>query len=323
MRDLSPSLKAFLLIGGVLFVLRLLFGFFTFPLAVAQTLSVLSAIAFVGLPVYAMFRAGAHQWEKKHGLVFLCLGVILHVVGAVLARYVSGAGTAGEVVFMAIVQTGILLWALGIGALLSLVISDKNLMIPIAIFLVGFDMFLIFNPDSPTRRMLENAPAVTQNVLASVPQAKTTGEQKAGVQDLARVGPADLLFAATFFVLLFRFGMRSRQTLIWLIPVLVAYLGVVILFGGVWIGPISLAMLPAMVPIGLTVLLVNRREFRLQGQELFGVLLVTLLSVALGWYGLYRAKQAAGAPRALPTETSQPLSDQPLPEQEGSPQLVP
>ena len=71
---------------------------------------------------------------------------------------------------MAIVQTGILFWTLGIGTLLSLVVSDKNLMIPIAIFLVGFDMFLVFNPASPTRRLMAAAPGVTQNVFASVPQ---------------------------------------------------------------------------------------------------------------------------------------------------------
>lgn len=319
MPELSPGLKSFLLVAGALFLLRLFFGFVLFPVAVAQVFSVVNAILFVGLPVYAMFRAGQHHWAGKAGVFFLATGVIMHVGGAILARYVSGPGVAGEVVFMAIVQTGILFWTLGIGALLSLVVSDKNLMIPIAIFLVGFDMFLVFNPDSPTRRLLESAPAVSQNVLSSVPAPKTTAEPKAGVQDLARVGPADLLFAATFFALMFRFGMRSKKTLIWLVPVLIAYLGIVILFGHVSIGPLSLAMLPAMVPIGLTVLLVNWKEFKLQGQEALGVVLVSLVSIGFAAFGIYRAKQAALERPVPQVESLQSDGDQLVPVQEGSP----
>jgi hypothetical protein len=191
-------------------------------------------------------------------------------------------------------------------------------LIPIAIFLVGFDMFLVFNPESPTRRMLENAPAVTQSVLATVPQAKSTDEAKVGVQNLAQVGPADLLFAAAFFVLMFRFDMRPRQTMLWMVPVLVVYLLIVVFAGSARIGPLSLGMLPAMVPIGLTVLLVNWRSFKLQGQEVAGVVLVTLLSAGLAWFGIYRANQQA--PQAAPLQQGDDLSPQ---APEGSPSPAP
>ena len=203
-------------------------------------------------------------------------------------------------------------------SLLSLAIRDKNLMIPVAIFLVGFDMFLVFNPSSPTRIALDAAPGVTQNFLASVPQAKSVGAPKAGVQDLAQVGPADMLFAATFFALMFRFGMRAKQTLYWMAPVLVVYLLLVVYFGHVNIGPLSLAMLPAMVPIGLTVLLVNWRHFKLQGQEVVGVVLVALLSVGLAWFGVYRANQAR-TPQEQPVEPLPSDGGPVLLEPEGSP----
>ncbi len=322
MRD-SSGLRAFFLIAGGLFLLRVLLGFVAFPVSLVPTLSVLSAAVFVGLPVYALFRAASHGWKGRDGLLFLCCGVILHVGGAFLARYVAGPGAPAEVFFMAIVQTGILCWTLGIGALLSLVIKDKNLLIPIAIFLVGFDMFLVFNPDSPTRRMLDRAPAVTQNVLATVPQPKVEGTDKAGVLDLARVGPADLLFAATFFAVLWKFNMRTKRTLAWLIPVLVLYLLVVIRYAGVSIGPLSLAMLPALVPIGLTVLIVNWREFKMDKQELAGVAFVAAVSIALGWYGVYKAQQAALRPPTLPTG---PSPSEGVPEDrtpEGSPAPAP
>ncbi len=312
------GLRDFFLVVGALFLLRLFFGYVTFPIGVANALSVFNAVVFVGLPVYAVFRAASHGWEAKHALLFLGIGALLHVLGAVLARYASGPGGSSEVVYMAVVQSGILGWALGIGVLLSLKVGDKNLMIPIAIFLVGFDMFLVFNPDSPTRRMLANAPAVTQNVLATVPAAKSTGTPKAGVHDLAQVGPADLLFAAAFFTLMFRFKMRAKQTLIWMVPVLIAYLLVVIYMGHVRLGPLSLAMLPAMVPIGLTVLLVNWKEFRLQGEEVLGVVLVTVLAVGLAWFGIYRANQAAARPE-LPIAPSPSVGDRSAPAPQGLP----
>lgn len=315
---MSNPLRAFLFLAGGLFLLRLLLGFLVFPPAVAAVLSMLSTVVFVGVPVYAMYRAASHEWEARHSLVFLAVGALLHIGGAVLARYVSGPANPAEVVFMAIVQTGILCWTLGIGTLLSLKIGDKNLMIPIAIFLVGFDMFLVFNPDSPTRRMLEGAPQVTQNVLATVPEAKSTESPKAGVRDFAQVGPADLLFAATFFTLLFRFRMRARQTLLWLVPILVAYLLVVVFFGHVRLGPLSLALLPAMVPIGLTVLIVNAREFKLQGQEIVGTVFVAVLAAALAWFGIYRASQA-GRPQAQPSAPSTSVADPAQSGQEGSP----
>jgi hypothetical protein len=284
---------------------------------VANVLTLVSAAVFVGLPVYAMYRACSHDWTAKGALGFLAAGAVLHVGGALLARYASGPSTSGEVVYMAIVQTGILAWTLGIGVLLSLKVGDKNLMIPIAIFLVGFDMFLVFNPESPTRRMLENVPAVTQSVLATVPAAKSAEEAKAGVQNLAQVGPADLLFAAAFFALMFRFELNPRKTVAWMVPVLVLYLLIVVFAGDARIGPLSLGMLPAMVPIGLTVLLVNWRSFKLQGQEVAGVVLVTLLAAGLAWFGIYRAKQAQ---QAAPSQRDAGPAPQAL---EGSPSLGP
>jgi hypothetical protein len=306
------------LVVAALFLLRLFFGFVSFPVGVAYVLTLFSAVLFVGLPIYAMFRAASHGWTVKGALLFVLAGAALHVGGALLARYASGVATTGEVVYMAIVQTGILAWTLGVGVLLSLKIGDKNLMIPIAIFLVGFDMFLVFNPESPTRRMLENVPVVTESVLATVPQAKSQEAPKAGVQNLAQVGPADLLFAAAFFALMFRFNMNARKTVAWMVPVLVLYLLVVVFAGDARIGPLSLGMLPAMVPIGLTVLLVNWREFKLQGQEIAGVVLVTVLAAGLAWFGIYRANQQAQQAEPLP------LGPGPAPQtREGSPAPAP
>ncbi|MCH8979086.1 MAG: hypothetical protein IH945_07570 [Armatimonadetes bacterium] len=320
----KSGLKAFFVIAGSLLVLRLMLAFLYVPKPLAVLLSVVNTAVFIGLPVYAVYRAAAHGWTGKAALAVLVPGVVLHVVGAVLVRTVLPDEGFSTVLVSALWQTGILMWTLGLGVLLSFVIKDKNMLIPVAIFLVGFDMFLVFNPDAPTAKFMRENPAVSQAVLATVPGARTAqpGQRPMGkVQDMAYIGPADLLFAATFFTLIFRFRMRSRQTLNWMVPVLIVYLAVILAFGDRYIGPLSLAMLPAMVPIGLTVLLVNRKEFKLQKQEVIGVVLVAAMAVALASYGVYRASNVESQP-ALPAE---PSPSEPAPEdaaQEGSRQTA-
>ena len=314
------GLKAFFVIAGSLLLLRVLLAYLLVPLVLVKVLSVLSAVVFIGVPIYAIFRAGSHGWTNRGAFSLLVPGALLHAVGALLFQALPPEGFA-SVFVQALGQTGILMWTLGLGVLLALFIRDKNLMIPVAIFLIGFDMFLVFNPSAPTAFLMRQGSINAEVVLMTVPQMKGEGERRGKVESLAYVGPADLLFSAAFFTLLFRFGMRPRQTLNWLIPVLAAYLVVVVFFGTRSIGPLSLAMLPAMVPIGLTVLLVNRREFKLEKQELMGVLLVAAMALALAGYGVYRAS-TEDRQRELPVG---PSPSETVPDgaaQEGSPQTA-
>jgi hypothetical protein len=286
------GLRAFALILLALFLLRLALGTATFSVPVANALSLLNTVLFIGLPVYGLLCAASHGWKIKPAIILLAVGAALHVFTALALNGPPAQSGFFVVLLSAIGQTGIVLWTLALGVVIALKLPDKNLMIPIAIFLIGFDMFLVFNPSAPTARLLREAPRLAHSALATVPRARAEGAPQASVQDFAYIGPADLLFSAAFFTLMFRFGMNARRTAMWLIPVLVLYLLVILLFGDRHIGPLSLAMLPAMVPIGLTVLLVNRKEFRLQGQEVAGVFLVAAVSIGLALYGVYRASQA-------------------------------
>ncbi|MEX2244962.1 MAG: hypothetical protein WD716_14090 [Fimbriimonadaceae bacterium] len=286
------GIRVFAAIVVALFLLRLALGTATFPVPVANALSLLNTVLFIGLPVYALLCAASHGWKLRPAILLLVVGAVLHASTAVmLGGPMANAGFL-TVLLAAVGQTGIVLWTLALGVIIALKLPDKNLMIPIAIFLIGFDMFLVFNPAAPTARLMREAPRLAHSALATVPRARAEGAPRASVQDFAYIGPADLLFSAAFFALMFRFGMNARRTAMWLIPVLVLYLLVILLFGDRHIGPLSLAMLPAMVPIGLTVLLVNRKEFKLQGQEVAGVFLVAALSIALALYGVYRANLA-------------------------------
>lgn len=302
-------------------MLRLVLAFVVLPADLATVLSGISTVIFVGLPIYGLFRATEFDWSIKPALMSLVIGALVHILSVVVGMSIErGLGT---VLLSAFQQTGILLWTLGIGVLLGVWIKDKNLMIPIAIFLIGFDMFLVFNPQAPTARFMREHPELTREIVATVPLVKQEKQQVGFVQDLAYIGPADLLFSAAFFCLLHRFGMRARRTLVVLIPILVIYLLTVVIFGHVQIGPLSLAMLPAMVPIGLTVLIVNKKEFKFARQEMAGIFIISALSVGLAGYGLYRASKAEDTP-IEPLVVPLQQQDAPVaPESEGSPSPVP
>ncbi len=310
-------MRDYALVVALLFLLRIALAFVVLPVIVAYAFSVVMTVVFVGLPIYALFRASSSIWSFKRALGFVGTGVALHVLAVVIGSYAPPGG--GTVVLAAVQQTGILLWTLGIGTVLGLWIKDKNMMIPVAIFLIGFDMFLVFNPEAPTAKFMREHPELASEIVATVPQVNDARTPVGTVQNLAYIGPADFLFSAAFFLLIHKFGMRARRTILFLVPVLAVYLLVAVFFGKFAIGPLSLAMLPAMVPIGLTVLIVNRREFRLASQEIVGIVLVSILSVGLAGYGVYRASQVKDTTTGQPIEPSQTV-DAPLePAPGGSP----
>jgi hypothetical protein len=206
-----------------------------------------------------------------------------------------------------------MIWATGLGYLVGLLLKDKNLILPVAVFVIGFDMFLIFSPISFTSKAVEERSEVFQTVAMSVPSAQQASEspeapRQPQVQPLVFVGPADLIFVMAFFVSLFRFKMRVKQTALWLLPVLALYLLAVLLWA---------IALPALVPIGLTVLLVNRREFDLNGEEKKGLLAVTIISIAIGGFGLFQKLTAA--PKEEPAELSTQEDGPAAPRFQGSP----
>ncbi|MBX7135869.1 MAG: hypothetical protein K1X67_24640 [Fimbriimonadaceae bacterium] len=317
----QPTLTPFLAVVVTLFLLRVLIAYVTLPLALAGFLSLLATFVFVGAPILALFSAAKFRWTAIHAVGFVLLGVALHVGGYLIGgRLLGGQGLAG-ILLLSAAQAGLMIWCLGLGALVSTKITDKNLLIPIAIFLAGFDVFLVFSPTGPTKMLVQQQPEVFQAVAMSVPKVATEAPPTgAAIQTLAYVGPADLFFLGMFFVALFKFNMRTRQTLIAIIPVLIAYLLVVLYLGGVQIGPVSLSMLPALLPIGLTVLIVNWREFRMTSQEKVSTVVVGLLAFGLAAGGLvmaYRKKQAQ------PPEPS-PAAGVPVPpKSDGSPAPAP
>ncbi len=288
MSDNSPrpptGLAWFAVVAVVLLVLRVIVGVMTAPPSLAIALTVITTILFIMLPVVALFKASEWAWTGKPAAAFLGIGVVLHLGGVLGINQVGSTGLP-SVLLSAIAQTGLLTWCMGLGALVSLLIREKNLLLPVAIFLAGFDVFLVMYPGTPTARIVEQNPAFFQKIAMTVPQVRQeapAGEapKVASIEPLAHVGPADLFCIATFFACLFRFRMRVRETVRWLVPVLVVYLVLAFL-------PIGIGMLPALVPIGLTVLIVNAREFQMTREEKQATWGVAVIALALAIFGVY------------------------------------
>ena len=274
----------FLCFLGALFLIRLWFGIASVPVSFAPALNVASAVGFIAIPVLALFNGTSAPWKFPAALITLAFGVLLQVGSGVAINQLHLTGVP-QVAVQALGQTGLLTWCLGLGVMVSLMIKERNLVLPVAIFLAGFDAFLVLTPYAPTAAIVEQRPEVFQSVASSVPRARETrpseAPKEAKLEALAFVGPADFLFAAVFFALLFKFGLRAKETAMWLVPALVLYLLIVLM-------PWGLGMLPALVPIGGTVLLVNRKEFTLTKDEKQATWGVVMVAVGLAGYGYYQ-----------------------------------
>lgn len=268
----------------MLAVLRIAVGYVAVPIGLLDAVSVVVTVAFMALPIFALFVGAGHRWDLKQAITIVVLGVLVHVGSTELVKMAAGPAAAG--VFRATGQLGLIVWCMGVGAGLACLLKDRNMLLPIAVFLALFDMWLVFAPEGLVSKAMSGggAPISLEAAAYAIPMIATTNappEEAANgfAQDRAYIGPADFLFLAMFFVALYRFQMRPRQTLRAIVPVLIAYLAVVLLLPNAWIGPIRLAALPALLPIGLTVLWVNRREFKLLRDE--KIITVGLLAIGL------------------------------------------
>jgi len=290
-------------------LVRIAIGFIPVPTSAIAASSVAVSVFFVAVPIFALFAASSATWRWQTALALVVGGALVQVGGALAARQLGDPLAQG--VLISLSQTGLVFWCFGIGALLALILKDQNLLLPIAIFLALFDMWLVFAPEGFVQQSMKAAPQVLGNIAYQVPSPQT---QPTGglARPLLYVGPADYLFLSMFFVALHRFRMRTQATFRWMVPVLAIYLLIVLTLGDVQLGPIRLGALPALVPIGIVVLLVNRKEFRLTRDEKISTLLILVLgSAVVTW----RILQPPPAPEPQP----EPANAAPAPEGQAPP----
>jgi len=305
------ALQIFLIVLVILQVLRIAIGLTAFPLALVPALTIATTIVFVATPIFAVFYGAAYPWTPKVATLFIAIGVPVQLGLTLLAKTALLGFPA--LLAMSAAQVALFCWCVGLGALLATLLKDRNLLIPITIFLAVFDAFLIFAPVGFTRIIMEKAPQVLPSVGASIPKIQTT-VTAAPVGQFATIGPADFVFMGMFFIALFRFGMETRKTLMVLVPTVLAYLVLSAFFGSI----------PLLPPIALTVLIVNFKLFKLTKDEWVSTAVVAALSIAGLIYGITRPQPVvviregqAGPSSPAPGQETPKSADSPSPTSSG------
>ena len=299
------GIPGFFALVGLVLALRLALTYVAVPFGLVNLGSIVVTAIFLALPILAIYRGADDTWNPRVALTFLIGGLATHFGLAFVAK--SSLTGFPQVLALTLSQGGMLTWCVGLGALIATLIKERNIVLPIGIFLAAYDMFLVLTPLGMTRQIMEKAPKVLPNVAWSIPKVATTAPTGAPLHDLAFIGPADFIFMGMFFVVLFRFGMRTRETLIWLTPTLLGYLAIVLLLGDVRIGSATLGALPALVPIGACVLLVNRSEFKLNKDEKLSTIVLAVLAIGAVIWGATRPVPPP-APLPMDVSTSAPES---------------
>ncbi len=296
---MSKGLLAFFGTLGLLAVLRILMSFLLVPESLALPVSFLITVAFVALPVLALFRAGSHLWTAKLAVAFIAIGMALQFLVPMLNP--AGRGL-GAIFVSAIAQQGLPMWTVGLGAGLALLLKDKNMLLPVAIFLVLFDIFLVFTPVGFVQQLMKSHPKLLPAMAHQIPMV-TTKPQETGVPvgTFAYIGPADFLFMGMFFVAVFRFGMRSKETFRWLLVALALYIPLALVVGAI----------PLLVPIGLSVLLVNLREFKMNTEEKISTALVAAMGIGIIIWSANRPKPVIVPDPVSPEQSDKALGDLP------------
>lgn len=288
--------RDFTIIVFLLAVIRVMLPFIPVPISIAPFVDFLLLVGVFLATIYAIYRAMSEKPDPKLALVILLIGVFLQLGSVNLINLVFHGQGAGAVLLSPVAQTGLMIWCIGLGALISSLLRDKNILIPVAIFLVGFDIFLVLTPLGFTQKMMQQNPNLLNNVALAIPKSTSVAQsvQTATVAKAGLVGPADLVFLGAFFLAMFRFNMRPKQTLRVMIPVLIGYMTVVLLTG---------LSLPALVPIGLVTLVVNWKEFNLNKDEKASTIVLALIVLGILGFSATR-KRPTLPPEPLPTAAS-------------------
>ncbi|GIV05588.1 MAG: hypothetical protein KatS3mg016_1163 [Fimbriimonadales bacterium] len=172
----------------------------------------------------------------------------------------------------------LMLAAVGLGATLSKLIREKNLLAPVIPFAAMVDMLTVLTPGGFVKQVMEKAPEIAERASVAVMAAPNAPEAVARLTPIAIIGAGDFIFLALYAACLIRFSLRVRATMIGLFVALWVYLGVVL-----WVLPaLGVApRLPALVPMAIVTLAINWRAFQLSRQETVASVVVTTLALGI------------------------------------------
>lgn len=179
---------------------------------------------------------------------------------------------------MALASAAFLLACFFLGKLISRIIREPALIIPVSLVTAMADIFTVFW--GPTGHFLERAPSLVARLSLNIPAAGSAAgaEGAAGLLHVATIGPGDFIFLALFMSLAVRFGFPFRRTLVAL--ALGSIAGVVATF----CAPAALLGMPLLPYLAGAFLIANLPFLRMTPRErrdmAIGLLFIAVLFVA-------------------------------------------
>lgn len=252
-----------LAVAGVYVILRI-----TIPmLRVAHLngiLMVVMSIALMMLVQLALAVSIAGLGMKPKTSALWALGSAVVFAGFLL-MFSSTSPAVPKVVargLVAIQQLSLMSLAAFLGCTVSHIVREPNLLLPVAMVAALVDYWNVNL--GPLGHFIENKPSVVSAVAVHMPSPVP------GIPAMM-VGMGDFVFLAMYFAILFRFGMNVRGTF---------WLGYVVLTASM-LFVLKAGVLPALIPMGIVVIVANARHFKLSREEKVAVLYAAVLVLVL------------------------------------------
>lgn len=162
------------------------------------------------------------------------------------------------------------------GILLSRIIREPNVLLPVALVAMPIDYLGAMTSIGFTNNAVAQNPKLVQALSVQVP-AVGSGAHHGAIHPIAYIGPGDALFMAFFFAVVLRLNLNVRGTFWWMYGLLT------LTMLGVLFTDINIA---ALIPMGLAALIANARYFKLRREEVFATLYAAALILVLvtGFY---------------------------------------
>ncbi len=190
------------------------------PLVGAVALTVLFTLA--ALAVAAL----AARLELSPGVELL--GMLLGVLNWFLFAAIGGMSDFARLAAVPIADV-LLLFAMVLGGrLVSRIVRDRKLIVPVALVVALADVFTV--SVGPTGAALEKMPRLVEAVSVKLPAVGSAvgPEGVAGLRHIRTVGPGDFFFAALFFAIAVRFGLSLPRSFWWVFGIVGAGLALVV-----------------------------------------------------------------------------------------------
>ena len=239
-----------------------------------EALSILVTLLFTGLAVLLIAQLAKWPLPAPGEAAVALAAVVIYP----LLTHLAGRGPIVRLYLHPLVNLCFILICVMAGRLLSRILRERNILLPVGLVAMFADIFTVFL--GPTGRALEVAPKLVEKFSVALPAAGSAvgPHGAAGLTMLAAMGVGDFVFLALFLTSAARFGFPLRRSSI-LITVLLWFAMVTYLL--LPLVHVDLPGIPLLPFIAGGFLLAYRKQFRLTPSEKQGLIWGGLLLLAI------------------------------------------